>query len=78
MGHSIEGWKGDALLLQVQSAAHLLGPTPPSLKLESCIALPWPIVSALASLCFIWGSPSLLPLLQNRDLASEHPLLCCC
>lgn len=27
MRHSLEGWKGDAMLLQVQSAAHLLGPT---------------------------------------------------
>lgn len=31
MRHSVKGWKGDAMLLQLQSAAHLLGAnTPPN------------------------------------------------
>lgn len=71
MRYSVEGWKGDAMLLQVQSAAPFLGPTHLRVcQLESCIALPWPTVSALTSLCFIWGSPSLL----LPDRAETWPL----
>lgn len=56
MRHSVKGWKGDAMLLQVQSAAHFLGPTHLRVcQLESFIALPWPTVTALT--VFYLGQP---------------------